>query len=508
MNIEFSHLIGTSQTFDATVVFIHNKEKLSSTLDSLDQKSNGQLRKSIDAFPSFRSKAGQVVSVPIDGQLYIIVSSNGKDNNQLAIRELGATLAEKLNEMRVEKAVCVLDLDVFADEEKCEEFAVNIAIGIKLRNYVFNKYYVNKLDQHQISLKALSVIVPESIIAKVKTEFFDLSAVVDGNLIARDLISEPANFLYPESFAEKCKHLSNKAGFVIKILEPEEMAKLGMNALLGVGKGSIYPPRLVVMEWHGNKETPEDVVAFVGKGVTFDTGGINLKGSDHIAEMKYDMGGAAVVTGLIYGLAKRKAKINVIGVLGLVENMISATAQRPSDVVYSMSGQTIEVENTDAEGRLVLADAMWYVQENYKPKIMIDIATLTGAIRVALGDGHGGLFSNSGKLASQLSQAGKSTGELLWRLPMSDYYDKQIDSEIADVKNLGQHGRGGGSITAAQFLRRFLKGKKSEQCLWAHLDIAGVLWVKHPNKITGKGITGFGVMLLDQWVRDFCENPA
>ena len=506
MHIEFSNLVAPSQSSDAIVVFIHSKESLSSTLESLDQKSNGQLRRSIDAFPGFKSKSGQIVPVVVEDKLYMIASASNKDKQPHTIRELGALLTEKLNEMGIEKASIILDTDVFASEEKCGEFAVNVAIGIKLRNYGFNKYYVNKADQHKISLKTVNVIVPEAIIAEVKTSFIDLSAAAEGNLIARDLIAEPANVLYPESFAQRCEDLSHECVFTIKVLQPAEMEKLGMGALLGVGKGSIYPPRLVIMEWCGNKESPEDVVAFIGKGVTFDTGGINLKGSDHIAEMKYDMGGAGVVTGLMYALSKRKAKINAVGVLGLVENMISATAQRPSDVVHSMSGQTIEVENTDAEGRLVLADAMWYTQENYRPKVMIDIATLTGAIRVALGDGHAGLFSNSSKLASQLSQAGKNTGELLWRLPLSDYYDKQIDSEIADMKNLGQHGRGGGSITAAQFLKRFLKGAKPEQCSWAHLDIAGVLWVKHPNKITGRGITGFGVMLLDQWARDFYEK--
>ena len=290
-------------------------------------------------------------------------------------------------------------------------------------------------------------------------------------------------------------------GLKVTILDMSAIKKEGMGALIGVAQGSVNEPRVAIMEWHGN-DSKEIDVALIGKGVTFDSGGIDLKPSSGIAEMKYDMAGAGAVAGAMMSIAKRKAKANIVGILGLVENMPSGSAQRPSDVVVSMSGQTVEVDNTDAEGRLVLADVMWYAQEKYSPKFMIDLATLTGAIRHALGDYCAGLFSNDKNLADKLFQAGEAVGEHLWQLPMHEYYDKQINSDIADVKNTGQAGRGGGSITAAHFLKRFVK----DGTAWAHLDIAAMAWTKFGSDTCPKGATGFGVKLLNQYIMNNFEK--
>jgi leucyl aminopeptidase len=287
-------------------------------------------------------------------------------------------------------------------------------------------------------------------------------------------------------------------GVEVEVLGEKQMKKLGMGALLGVGQGSERESQLVVMRWNGGTEG-DAPLAFIGKGVTFDTGGISIKPAGGMEDMKWDMGGSAVVIGLMKTLALRKAKANVVGVVGLVENMPSGTAQRPGDVVTTMSGQTVEVINTDAEGRLVLADALWYTQDRFKPHFMIDLATLTGAIIIALGDQYAGLFSNDDKLSDKLIAAGRAVGEGVWRLPVDDPYDKQIKSEIADMMNVG--GREGGSITAAMFLKRFVNGVK-----WAHLDIAGVTWSKKDGPVTPKGATAFGVRLLDRLVADNYEK--
>jgi len=313
----------------------------------------------------------------------------------------------------------------------------------------------------------------------------------------RDLVSEPANVLYPESFMKEVSALE-KLGVEIDVLDEKEMKKLGMGALLGVAMGSAQKPYMVVMRWNGGKKK-DAPVAFVGKGVTFDTGGISIKPAAGMEDMKFDMGGAGVVSGLMKALAGRKAKCNVVGVIGLVENMPSSTAQRPGDVVTSMSGQTIEVINTDAEGRLVLCDALTYVQEKHDPRLIVDLATLTGAVIIALGHENAGLFSNNDDLSQQITTAGLSVDETVWRLPLGAGYDKQIKSDIADMKNVG--GRAAGSITAAQFLKRFITKDRP----WAHLDIAATAWSTSDKEVTPKGATGFGVRLLDRFVADNYE---
>jgi leucyl aminopeptidase len=326
-----------------------------------------------------------------------------------------------------------------------------------------------------------------------------LAAVADGVTFARDLVSEPANVLYPAEFAARVQALES-LGLEIEVLGEAEMEKLGMGSLLGVGQGSRRESQLVVMQWKGAGDPAAQPVAFVGKGVCFDTGGISIKPAAGMEDMKWDMGGAAAVAGTMIALASRKARVNAVGILGLVENMPDGNAQRPGDVVTSMSGQTIEVINTDAEGRLVLADALWYCQDRFKPKFMIDLATLTGAIIIALGHDYAGLFSNNDDLSDKLLGASKASGDLLWRMPLPAAYDKNIESMIADVKNVGD--RGGGSITAALFLKRFVNDLP-----WAHLDIASTAW-KKPSSIPTipDGATGFGVRLLDRLVADHYEG--
>jgi leucyl aminopeptidase len=323
-------------------------------------------------------------------------------------------------------------------------------------------------------------------------------AVAAGVEIARNLVNEPANTLFPVEFARRVATLA-KLGVSVQTLDEKAMAKLGMGSLLGVGQGSEKQSRLVIMRWNGARGGKAKPIAFVGKGVCFDTGGISIKPAAGMEDMKGDMAGAACVTGLMLALASRKARVNAIGAIGLVENMPDGKAIRPGDILTSMSGQTIEVINTDAEGRLVLADVLWYVQSKFKPGFMIDLATLTGAIMVALGQERAGLFSNNDELAERLTEAGKATGEKVWRLPLDPAYDKLIDSKIADVKNTG--GRNGGSITAAQFLQRFVNGVP-----WAHLDIAGTAMGSPASEINRSWGSGWGVRLLDRLVADHYEK--
>jgi leucyl aminopeptidase len=322
--------------------------------------------------------------------------------------------------------------------------------------------------------------------------------VARGVVFARDLVSEPPNVLYPEEFVKRARKLED-LGVEVEALDEKELEKLGMNALLGVGLGSQRETQLLVLQWKGARDRNAQPIAFVGKGVTFDTGGISIKPAAGMDAMKYDMGGAAAVTGLMHALAGRKAKVNAVGICGLVENMPDGRAQRPGDVVKSMSGQTVEILNTDAEGRLVLADALWYCQNRFKPKFMVDLATLTGAIRISLGLEIAGLFSNNDELAERLLAAGKAEGENLWRMPMGERFDKLIESPIADMKNIG--GQFAGSITAAQFIQRFVN-----KLPWAHLDIAGTAWADEARNSTPKGATGFGIRLLNRLVAEHYEG--
>ncbi len=361
-----------------------------------------------------------------------------------------------------------------------------------------------RYDRYRTRLPAAQKPTLDTIVVAGASEGADAawttaSAVIDGVGFARELVTEPANIIYPETFVERCQRMA-AMGVEIQVLDEAAMAAAGMGSLLGVGQGSERPSRLLVMKWDGTAGTAKTPVVFVGKGVTFDTGGISLKPPAGMEDMKWDMGGAAAVAGAMMALAGRKATAYVVAVCALVENMPDGKAQRPGDVVTSMSGQTIEVINTDAEGRLVLCDAMTWVQKFYSPKVMVDLATLTGAMIISLGHEHGGIFANDDALATQLIAAGGAVGDPLWRMPLGDAYNKLIDSPIADMKNVGP--REGGSITAAQFLQRFV----DEGVTWAHLDIAGMVWASKPGPGWDKGATGYGVRLLDRFVADNHEG--
>ncbi|MET0748567.1 MAG: leucyl aminopeptidase [Rhizobium sp.] len=389
---------------------------------------------------------------------------------------------------------------VFLDSPGVEVSAKNaadFALGMLMRAYSFDTYKTKKGDDEDNADKTIKVTLVTAKAAEADVLYGDSEAVAAGVNLARDLVNEPPNILGPVEFAAKAKDLE-KLGVSVEILTERDMRTLGMGALLGVAQGSVRPPRLAIMQWNGG-QPGEAPIAFIGKGVVFDTGGISIKPSGGMEDMKGDMGGAAAVIGLMHALAARGAKANVVGVLGLVENMPDGNAQRPGDIVTSMSGQTIEIINTDAEGRLVLADALWYTNDRFKPKFMIDLATLTGAIVVALGSQHAGLFSNDDTLAERLTAAGLATNERLWRMPLGKDYDKLMDSKFADMKNAG--GRQAGSITAAQFIKRFVKDTP-----WAHLDIAATALGSPLDEINQSWGSGFGVRLLDELVRANYES--
>jgi len=418
------------------------------------------------------------------------------DLNDYSWLKLGGAVAAQLR--KAAEVTVVVDV---AGIKAAPADVARLAAGIVLRSYGFDKYKTRKEDANgngkEAAAKPAKITIQCAEPAAAKKAFADAQAVTDGVVLARDLVNEPANVLGPLEFAARAKELE-KVGVKVEVLTEREMKKLGMGALLGVAQGSTRPPRLVVMQWNGGK-AKDKPVAFVGKGVVFDSGGVSIKPASGMEDMKGDMGGAAAVTGLMHALAARKAKVNAVGIIGCVENMVDGNAQRPGDIVTSMSGQTIEVLNTDAEGRLVLADALWYCNDRFEPKFMIDLATLTGAIMVALGQHHAGLFSNNDELAANLFNSGQTSQERVWRMPMGPEYDKMIDSKNADMKNIG--GRHGGSITAAQFLQRFVKDTP-----WAHLDIAGTAMGAQPNEINQSWGSGFGVRLLDQLVRDHYEG--
>jgi leucyl aminopeptidase len=376
------------------------------------------------------------------------------------------------------------------------ERIADIALGVRLRAYAFERYKTKRKDGEEKAAE-VKVTIATAGVAAVEKAFAARGAVADGVAIARDLVNEPANILYPEEFAHRTGDLK-KLGVEVEVLDVDEMKRLGMNALLGVGQGSEHESRTVIMRWNGGKRGAAPL-AFIGKGVCFDTGGISIKPAAGMEDMKGDMAGAACVVGLMHALAAREAKVNAVGAIGIVENMPDGRAQRPGDIVTTMSGQTIEIINTDAEGRLVLSDVLHYVNKNFKPKFMIDLATLTGAIIVALGQEYAGLFANDDKLAERLVKAGNETGERVWRMPLGPEYDKMIDSKFADMKNTG--GRYGGAITAAQLLQRFV-----DKTPWAHLDIAGTGMGSPQTEINRSWASGFGVRLLDRLVAEYYEK--
>jgi leucyl aminopeptidase len=374
--------------------------------------------------------------------------------------------------------------------------SADIGLGVRLRSYKFERYKTKGKDEDDRALRGKVTLATRDLAAARKA-WRPREAVGDGAALARDLVNEPSNVLFPEEFARRAQALK-KSGLAVEVLDAKAMRKLGMNALLGVALGSRREARLVVMRWNGGRRGVAPL-AFIGKGVTFDTGGISIKPAGNMEDMKGDMAGAACVVGLMRTLAARNARVNAVGLIGIVENMPDGNAQRPGDIVTSMSGQTIEIINTDAEGRLVLGDVLWYAKERFKPQFMIDLATLTGAIIVALGHEHAGMFSNNDTLADRLSLVGEATGEKVWRMPLGPEYDKLIDSKFADMKNTG--GRAGGSITGAQFLQRFV-----DKTPWAHLDIAGTGFASPQSDINKSWASGWGVRLLDALVMEYYER--
>jgi leucyl aminopeptidase len=479
------------------VVLLDENLFFGKTLASLEKKT-GKLISQAAKSANFKGKRGSTLDILLPRRVKLdrlIAVGLGKASqmNDTDWLNLGGRIVSHLGGKDLSEASVLVEAATPIDQSQITA----LALGARLASYHFIHFKTKTRKKEEQKLKRLTLLVENA--AQAKKAAAEIAAISEGVNIARELVNLPPNVLGPAEFAHECKKLS-KLGVKITVLNEKDMQKLGMGALLAVGQGSAASRRahLAVMEWHGGgkKQKP---LAIVGKGVVFDTGGISLKPGASMEDMKGDMAGAACVTGLMHTLASRQAKANVIGVVGLVENMPDANAQRPGDIVTSMSGQTIEIINTDAEGRLVLADALWYTQDKYKPQAMIDLATLTGAILIALGQENAGLFSNNDELAERLFESGKTTGEKLWRLPLSEGYDKIIDSKFADMKNSG--GRFAGSITAAQFLKRFVNNTP-----WAHLDIAGTGMGVEKSDINKSWGPGFGVRLLNHFVAEHYEN--
>ncbi len=497
MKVEFSAF---PKAFSGNVAILVAADKqLLASAESINGEVGGTIARAIDA-SRFTGAKGQ--SLTLLGQsgdiarLTLLGVGKGLELDARAAEALGGILAAEANAAG-QKSVTVAVDAVEGAPLTPAQVAARIALGAQLRNYRFDKYKTKDKPEQKTSLERITVFVAGPADARRAHE--RLEPTVDAVFFARDLVSEPANVLFPAEFARRARALT-KLGVKIEILGEAAMKKLGMHVLLGVGQGSERESQLLVMRWMNGPKTQKPI-ALIGKGVCFDTGGISLKPASGMEDMKWDMGGAGAVTGAMHLLAGRKARANVVGICALVENMPDGNAQRPGDVVTSMSGQTVEVINTDAEGRLILCDAMWYAQEKFKPQAMVELSTLTGAIIVALGHERAGLFSNDTALSDKLRAAGAGIGEKLWRLPLGPKYDKMIDSEIADMRNV-TNSRDGGSITAAQFLQRFVQ----EGVAWAHLDIAGVAWSSKGDSTTPKGATAYGVRLLDTWIADNYEK--
>ena len=484
-----------TKTNENIIVFIDDVLSLKTDVDAV-KKAYGFDVLAVLKNCKFEGKFGEVIIIPTDktNLKNIVVASVGKveELDQNKFIKLGSKVYQAIAKGKLDK------LAVYSGSLPCDKFSEQevlsfISFGLQLRSYKFDKYFTDKKKKAHLPDIEIITNSPE----KTAAVYHNFEAIISGIEMAKNLITEPANVKYPESFAKQCEGLK-ELGVEVEVLNQKEMKSLGMNALLGVAQGSPKEPKLVIMKWNGGKKD-DAPVAICGKGVTFDSGGLSLKPAESMETMKYDMAGAAVVTGLMKTLALRKSKANVVGVIGLVENMPDGDAQKPGDVVTTMSGQTVEVLNTDAEGRLLLADILWYTQSVLNPEFMIDIATLTGAIIMTFAGHYAGLFSNDDKLSEQLTKAGNNVEEKLWRMPMGLEYEKMIDSTIADMQNIARGGAG--SITAAQFLQKFVNKKP-----WAHLDIAGAGWSKTDNDYHEKVSTGFGLRLVNQFIADNYEN--
>jgi leucyl aminopeptidase len=497
--MEISFVKAALPSSGTVVVLVAEERVLGAQGRRLDKAIGGQLTRAM-ASGRFTGKREEILTVEGPaGFDRIVLVGVGKGNKiaRGAAESAGGAAYAALASSRARSAALIVEAP--GAKATPETLATDLAMGALLRSYRFDKYRTKEKPEAKPALAQLSVATAD--VAEARAAFAPAKAVAEAVFLTRDLVSEPANVLYPESFSARILEKLPPLGVAVEVLGQADLEKLGMGALLGVGQGSARETQLVVMTYTGApKAKDKQPVAFVGKGVTFDTGGISIKPAAGMEDMKWDMAGAGAVTGLIAALAGRKAKVNAVGVVALVENMPDGKAQRPGDIVKSMSGQTIEVLNTDAEGRLALADALWYTATRFKPRAMIDLATLTGAIIIALGSEFAGLFSNDDALAEHLVAAGEASGERLWRMPMTDGYDKSIDSDAADVKNISSD-RGAGSAIGAVFLKRFVNDTK-----WAHLDIAAMAWSKKDKATVPKGATAFGVRLLDRFVADNFEK--
>ena len=500
--IEIQFMPLSSDPVGPLVLLAGQELALGPSARNIDERTKGGLSKAARA-ADFTGKAKSAIELlaptGLDTPRLLLVGT-GRDSKELERLLLGGYALAQISARKGEVATLVAE-PADLGGVSAEAYASDLAMGALLRSYTFKKYMTRKSDgnseeEPRDGLRKLVVLCGKPDAAA--KAFAARKAVAEGVFLARDLVNEPANMLGPVEFAERMRDLA-RAGVEVEILNEDDLRALQMGALLAVGQGSERPSRVVVMQWHGTKSKRAKPLAFVGKGVCFDTGGISMKPAGGMEDMKGDMGGAACVAGLMLALATRKASVNAVGLVGLTENMPSGKAQRPGDIVTSMSGQTIEVLNTDAEGRLVLADVLWYAQERFKPRFIVDLATLTGAIIVALGKEYAGLFCNDDRLANELAAAGEATGEKVWRMPLAKAYDKMIDSKNADMKNIG--GRHGGAITGAQFIQRFVKDTP-----WAHIDVAGTAMDSPRSEISQSWGSGWGVRLLDRLIADNYEK--
>ncbi|MBL0848582.1 MAG: leucyl aminopeptidase [Candidatus Liberibacter ctenarytainae] len=495
MDVKFSFAKSPSKEREGLAILLKTSFSEAAGLSFTDSKSIVTRAATVKNFTG-KSRTSLNILVPEgclwDRLLVIGIGSPSEDKDFSWLKE-GGNAASHIEEDR--KIEIFIDIPEYPITEKEVR---DFVLGFMLKAYTFDRYKTKKQEDGSNSGGDVSVTVITKAVDQADEVLKDISAVVNGVNLARDIVNEPANVMGTSEFCAIAKEMDN-LGVEVEVLDRDAMDKLGMQSLLAVAQGSSRPPYLVVMKWNGENNSDQPPIAVCGKGVVFDSGGISIKPSNGMEEMKGDLAGAAAVTGFLRVLAERKAKVNVIGILAIVENMPDASAQRPGDIVKSMSGQTIEVLNTDAEGRLILADALWYCHTHYKPCLMIDLATLTGAIIVSLGSVYAGLFSNNDVLAEQLLSAGVSTGEILWRMPMHKDYNKMIESKVADMKNIG--GRGAGSIVAAQFLEKFV-----QKTSWAHIDIAGTAMGKKQDEINQSWASGFGVRLLDEFIRSFHEK--
>ncbi|WP_298747469.1 leucyl aminopeptidase [uncultured Brevundimonas sp.] len=490
MKIEF---VASTREAEVLAVLVHEGRTFQGRGAEHDAATSGALARAMGA-GRFTGGSNSTLVVPapvgIDAGTVVLTGAGETDRFDDLALETAAGAAYQAVKLSGAASLTIDARDLSADQ------AARAAFAARLAAYRFLKYRTTLKPEKTPSIETIKVAAAD--VKAAKAAYERLAPVADAVEFSRDLVSEPANVLYPEEFARRVKGLE-KLGLEVEILGEKELEKLGFRTLLAVGQGSVRESQVAILKWNGGRKGDQPI-AFVGKGVCFDTGGISIKPADGMEEMKWDMGGAAAVAGLMHALAGRKARVNAVGVLGLVENMPDGAAQRPGDVVMSLSGQSVEVLNTDAEGRLVLADCLWYAQARFKPKFMLDLATLTGAMIVALGLEYAGVFSNSDELANNFLAAAPKVGENAWRMPIPDAYERHIDSPIADVKNTG-NGRAGGSITAALFLQRFTNGVP-----WAHIDIAPTAWIKESkNPTVPDGAVGWGVRTLDRMVADSYE---